>query len=874
MDELLNPSEWAGQVISDLPITREDFYKKLWGDRRLRSDSFEVEPDCVDEANARLVCTALRARKQLLLILPNNDPRRGPYLLATGVILHFLSRGKRLGVHRRVLYFGSTIGIRDHLSSMKVGPLRLDVFPQARMGRDFKPRPIRRSGTGRGRRGLEDDSNTLPEVFCIYAPADAQQLFTLYEPDWVAIDCGNSANLPWLSDVLKVAGDRQLPLVAWTSNPLSHAVRAFDNADIVVLPWPVQLTKSPASSQETIGACIQARLVKSERIAVSPIVIIDRETDGTQARLRESYVRLASLTAASEGMQSSRLANDTIRLGWRYLRALENLVVPTELQNSEARNLWGISSLDGLGHAFSRYVDLAPTHFPEAAQDLAKIQFNLSEAKGHFEDVAPPYWLALCQLCIEEQSDTAVFVFPSKALRELFSFGLLAYHNITVDDLEELDIWLTYLNDLNGLLVARSGGELASPLAERLNLVERWSALFIGLPSTYASSRLDPVLRSSGVLRPLIFPYQAPSLSRRVTDWGARLFSDPSTFALKLAGFLDEEPPPAIDVGDFGRIEIDAEATLEVYRESELAEPGTSEPEVLWEPYDPLDEVSYLIRANLGMGETEAFEERAEEDALSTHLVDMAAEDSLAILDAALEVKFHGGWIILLDPDDKVRVVTLKADTSETTTEDRYARSLRPGDKLLFIHRKHHQNLYELIVARIHQKPGINLHMKLVQRWRDDLARAYAVKRSIAPGWSVADFLQELQDRGSSITTTLALRNWLNGETIAPDDPVDMRRVAEIFGMEFVREEYRRINGAAERIRAIHRGLGRRLNGWLRQQLVGETQNAPAADDVLDSELGLTFSDFRESLQVLEVAHAVFQEGPFLSDALGQLRKA
>jgi hypothetical protein len=710
-------------------------------------------------------------------------------------------------------------------------------------------------------------------VLCIYSPADAQEIFTQHEPDWVAIDCGGSANLAWLPEVLNMAKDGGLPLVAWTTNPLSNVVREFEDADILVLPWPARLRETPIAAEEAIGPCLAATLTTVEKILLSPIVLTDPRSDGIQSRLRDSYVRLAAITAHSKELKSSRVANDTVRLGWRYLRALENLIVPAELHNSEAKNLWGISSLEGLNLAFGHYVDMASAHIPEAASDLAHIYSNLSAAKGDLEELPPPYWLALCQLCIEKQSDTLVITFPSKALRELFSFGLLAYHDITVDDLNDLDVWLTSLNDLNSLLIGHSDREWSGPLAERLDEVERWVALFVGLPSTYASSRLDLLLRSPGKLRPLIFPYQAPALLRRVREWESRLFPSQIVFAQMLGKLLDEAPPSTSDAITYGRIDVERDNHLEVVRGKRTDVSASAKETVIWDQSDPLDEVAYLIRATFEMGETEAFEEQAEEDDLSTHVLDMAEQDSLAILEEALEVKFHGGWHIILDPDDKVRVVTVRADGANTSIEDRYARSLRPGDRLLFIHRKHHQNLYELIVARIHQKPGINLHVKLVQRWRDDLARAYTVRRSQSPAWSVKDFLRELRSRGSSITSTLTLHNWLNGETIAPDDPKDLRRVAEIFGLEFLRSEYRRINGAAERIRAIHRGLGRRLNTWLRQQLSGDIRNTIGPDDVLDSELGLTFSDFRESLQVLEVAHADLQKGLFLSDSLGRLRK-
>jgi hypothetical protein len=111
------------------------------------------------------------------------------------------------------------------------------------------------------------------------------------------------------------------------------------------------------------------------------------------------------------------------------------------------------------------------------------------------------------------------------------------------------------------------------------------------------------------------------------------------------------------------------------------------------------------------------------------------------------------------------------------------------------------------------------------------------------------------------------------GEVLCPEDTGDLLRVAEILHMPFVKDNHRHIDKAAQRLRNIHRALARRLNRWLQQEAAGALREGKPDTSILDKELGLTFSDFRDSLLILRVESILHREGLYLRSSLGQLER-
>src|SRR5690606_34535367 len=102
-----------------------------------------------------------------------------------------------------------------------------------------------------------------------------------------------------------------------------------------------------------------------------------------------------------------------------------------------------------------------------------------------------------------------------------------------------------------------------------------------------------------------------------------------------------------------------------------------------------------------------------------------------------------------------------------------------------------------------------------------------------------------LQKKGSKIKDWHTVAQWVDGQRFRTRDKEDMRRLAEVMDMDFVRRHYGRIHEAGGRIHGIHIQLGKLLTSWL--------LHGAEARGQLDEELGLSFEDLRSSLLRLRV---------------------
>jgi len=129
--------------------------------------------------------------------------------------------------------------------------------------------------------------------------------------------------------------------------------------------------------------------------------------------------------------------------------------------------------------------------------------------------------------------------------------------------------------------------------------------------------------------------------------------------------------------------------------------------------------------------------------------------------------------------------------------------------------------------------------------------------------------LKLLNEKGSTLVSTASLRCWLQGQVLCPQDGKDLLRLADVLGLDYVRQHYKSIESAAVYLRGKHRAFANTLNRWLEQEAAGiDTSND---NDVLDEALRLTFGDLRSSLVVLTVKDVEVLDGLWLRGNLGKL---
>jgi hypothetical protein len=175
---------------------------------------------------------------------------------------------------RCILYCGSHTGIRDQLAKVAVaglGDSLAEVFNQVDLTRSE-------------RHPSSDPGSTLPPVVTAYSPANPSALLSDLNPVWVAVDLGDAISLRWLSPLLAHAKEKNIPVLAWGTNPMSPAIAEIATCAHIV-QWPFGRTFQDDSKfereehveqifQPYIVTALQPVLVESQKLVAfsSPLV--------------------------------------------------------------------------------------------------------------------------------------------------------------------------------------------------------------------------------------------------------------------------------------------------------------------------------------------------------------------------------------------------------------------------------------------------------------------------------------------------------------------------------------------------------------------------------------------------------------------------
>lgn len=861
---------WLEEAFMGLPGCDDDIFKGLWLKRRLRFG--DQVPEHLDAYSARLVCAALRHSTRLFIVLPDSKASRPSLLFATALIRSWYDslvqqKSDEDGFHRgKILYFGSQIGVRGQLSRVRVEGKDWDlnlseVFQQRDVGK--KQQKVGKSKKAK-KKVSESQPITLPEVITVYSPVDPIAAIEQHNPQWIAIDCSDAESLRWLKPLLKFSLEKQIPILGWGQNPLSECVGEFTECG-QVFTWSSQpawaFTKSPIgiAPLSQPKCTLQPYLYPEKTTQIQPVVLEGASANKLATSLHEANRLLASTFEIASG----RFARDAIRVHWKYLRALESLSVPLEFYEAEAPHFWGLKSLKQLSDECEHFREVCKQSIVSLAARLEQVHASLETATEHIRNSGSSLWQVLCDLVASEPpaGEVRLVIFTSQARKQLFLLALLARDNRTEEDLCAVRTWVFSLDEFQKL---KCQHELSLNLQEPLNFLSidktlRWHPIFVGLPSPLLTPKLLPVLSQQNIDF-LLYGHQTSALARQVTQWAKRLhpnISDTTAILGQLSGLEVPHELPLIP----SRLNLTELSGLDA---GNISKPRSIGVKPLWQPDDPVSEIARLLESEQALIEDElGIEGQFQEDAET----DIASEQE-SWCESVIEVHFEHGWHVCFAPDDRINVIVTGEKGQQV--DKRYIRALKPSDRVIAIPEQRRQSLYNLILSRVHGHPSIELHLALIRRWQQDLESAYRRWR-LHGVRNLDELLWQMQQRGSTLTHPMTLRGWLSGNILCPENPDDLRRLAEILEMGFVVSHHQRIYQAAKRMRGLHRVLARRLNGWLEEQASGSVKAQD--NDVLDAELGITFGDFRNSLLILRVQDIQPIMGLFLRSSLGRFER-
>ena len=795
-----------------LAVAKDQVFSRIMGERKLHCGGDQGRADVIDDWSARLVCSTLAARGSLFIVLPDAAPRRASLLFASALVLY---SAQQLSEHRgggRVLYVSASSTVREQLAGVSVGTKSLASMYAQDYGRGSAG-SLRSAGP----------ASTLPRVLCVAAPAEPGALVRRYSPSWIAVDAEDSIELRWLEELLAAAKAARIPTVGWTSRAFGRCVQGWVQSGGGVFRWP---RSSRGHSRVERPAQL---LTHRASVEVEPAVL-----EGEQpTQLSELFTHAAQQLAVAHRNANGRLVRDAVLLGWRYLRSMESLAAPLGVYEAEAASLWGVPCLSRLRADLRRFID--------AIHGVPKAQEALTSAAGAMETahdalastVDPPLWTAAAKACSLNGSPRRL-VFSTRSMRDIFRFALASRFKDDTIALHAAD--LTYL-----------AAEDQSPASTNPTATE---LVLVGLPSRYGEARMERLLEG-GRLRILLWPHQRDVLQWRMREWN-------KWFDIGAEGKV----PVVVDLNGSGGpstvgIRLGASSSIMIE-----AKPATSSTRTLWTAPDAAEAIRDLF--SFGTAE-ESGGDSIDGSGLGTG-DEQGTANGHEVVDVATRLCFDDGRSCLVPPTDRVNLVVRGATSMEV--QRRGVSGVRPGDVVLLVNGEHRHGLYDLLIGRIHKHPAIAQYVTLVARWHEDLATAYrdAARRGLTP----ERLLGELRARGSGISCSLTVRNWLDQLVRAPNDAEDLRRLAEVLSMPFVAKYYRQVHTAARKLWGLHISLSVKLNRWLETETAGRAALSDA-EHMIDEQLGLTLEDFRHSLMPLRVREVRQEPGPFLRSQLGRL---
>jgi len=831
-------------VFDALPAASDAGFRRIVSGGRLHYGDGDGELDLVDELGARLICSALRraVSRPTLIVLPDELERRPALLFCAALVMDALAEVTAKRVGRRILYVSSYAGVRRQLASVRVGRLTLsDVFAQ-QYGRGSGEELFPLSVPG----GIN-----LPDVVYVSAPADPVALLRTHKPKWVAVDCGESHQIGWLPVLLVEALRLGIPVVGWTTKPFTETAGQWLTADGGVFRWP-RLRRGAVTDVVSLDQLADNAL----QAVLTPRVLAGEHV----LELSRAFAEATEGLLAARSIERGRLATDAIAVGWKFLRAMESMPVPLDVYEREASSYWGMQPLADLRRAFVRFVEATRSSAPEFQRGLQSALNALTGAYQMLESGYSPFWLGLSNLCVET-SDSRAIVFSSRARRQMFSFCLLAKFNVSEDDLRGVGVRLAHFGEQ-----ASASPEVVAEQSRSKKWVTESAPLLVGLPGRFAERYLESYFQA-GSLEMLVWPHQEALLDRRLRHLSMELNFASRNLSDLLPNLENSLSADGRTTATWRPLTLGAARDVaagalgdELGRKAEIAS--------LWTRPDASEAIASLFASA---------SEADDEDSLAPPTLPMAADADFALpgtgddpwVQEAILIQFEGGQHVLLPVEESVNLVV--RNSRQTVVEERYVRSLRAGDEILFIQGQRRQSLYELLVSRVHGDPVIAQYLALVRRWQDDFARAFS-EAERQDRISCESLLGQLRAKGSGLTSPQTIRTWVRRTVLAPNDVEDLKRAAEILSLGFVRSYYTQIHNAGRRLKGLHINLSARLNRWLASGEAGTVAMRESAE-VIDAELGLTIEDFRDSLLRLRVRGVTKQLGPFYRPNMGRIER-
>lgn len=795
---------------------------KVAQDQRLMFHSSPVHLHWVDSVCLLLARQAYESQQSLLISYPSPLCNLPALVAAQLVLFNFVQTYtvNDTSMHpSSVMLISPRIEVREQYQGLKIRRQSLAAaLPVARIRAQGEPAVIPVPG---------EKCSLHPHLFHLSRP----HLLDTPWPDRlgaIVVDYFNGTFAAYADRIQDLASKQKIATVIHiTTDPFAHFVDDLINHGVLSWIWDhmgladefgpqLRSMRADQSHPFSVGST-QFRNVAD---GIRHKMLICRHS-AFEAAAQHTWDDLATIQRHFSG-HHGRGIHRAIRAAYGAYYAMLQMQVPLPVYEEEARNLWGIRSIQRriadleafapiLRHEAS---DLADVYWPSLILDLKEMRTSLLAGN-------PKYDTLVQQLRFHcEARKRLTIICPNHASRQMLRLCLQAHEGLEIKDIESHDtsdnpVRLLTFKEINTL---EATDVLLFP--GQFSLGRRQYILTTAAPEicylTYASeaNRLEQQIVATHQMLKQMSDDQV-----RQKTWSA-LF--PSFLRQNLPQYNQNDPEIAIEV-----------STIEGERiaHKKIASINVSVDLSLWTPFSTAEYDVVQGQDTLGGDEEEALRPS-----------EYASVSRQTALVPALRIEFVDGFCFA-EPDS--RMIVLLLATGET--HERKSQSLRPDDTVVFVDGDQKRQLYETVLDRIRLHPAMGATYLLASYWQQAIREGF-----FRSGLSYDEFHLKLRRLGSGIETSQAVYFWVQGWVLGPRDGEDIRRIGEVLNNRILIQEWRQINRAVKRVRRLHHSLALKLNRIVVQAGV-ESQKKDAGDECIDRELNLYLDDFRDSISLHRV---------------------
>ncbi|MFH0958578.1 MAG: DrmE family protein [Pseudomonadota bacterium] len=131
------------------------------------------------------------------------------------------------------------------------------------------------------------------------------------------------------------------------------------------------------------------------------------------------------------------------------------------------------------------------------------------------------------------------------------------------------------------------------------------------------------------------------------------------------------------------------------------------------------------------------------------------------------------------------------------------------GDTIVLVEENARGSLFDRVVQIAENQPELQYLAAYRRQWKEAIGVLDSKYRCFDLGYETLH--ENLRAQGSTISTSLSVRNWVRGYVIAPDDISSIIAVGRLAGFDSIEKDAQKFDKAFRAIRAIHQTLGRKL---------------------------------------------------------------